>query len=85
MGLEILKSGYGWSDEELHEQACFNLQVRHALRLHDLRNEIFTLRTLYNFRRRVREYAEETGINLVQKVFEQVTDDQLEAVALAPG
>jgi hypothetical protein len=85
MGLEILKSGYGWSDEELHEQVCFNLQVRHALGLHDLRNEIFTLRTLYNFRRRVREYAEETTINLIQKVFEQVTDEQLEAVALATG
>jgi len=85
MGLEILKSGYGWSDEELHEQVCFNLQVRHALGLHDLRHEIFTLRTLYNFRRRVREYAEETSINLIQKVFEQVTDEQLETVALATG
>lgn len=85
MGLEILKSGYGWSDEELHEQVCFNLQVRHALGLHDLRNEIFTLRTLYNFRRRVRKHAEETGVNLIQKVFEQVTDEHLETVALATG
>ena len=85
MGLEILKSGFGWSDEELHEQACFNLQVRHALGLHDLRIEVFTLRTLYNFRRRVREYAEETGVNLIQKVFQQVTDAQLETVALATG
>jgi hypothetical protein len=85
MGLEILKSGYGWSDEELHEQVSFNLQVRHALGLQDLRSEIFTLRTMYNFRRRVREYAEERGVNLIQKVFEQVTDEQLEAVALATG
>ena len=85
MGLEILKSGFGWSDEELHEQVCFNLQVRHALGLRDLRHAIFTLRTLYNFRRRVREYAEETGVNLFQKVFEQVTDEQLEAIELATG
>lgn len=85
VGLEILKSGFGWSDEELHEQICFNLQVRHALGLRDLRSELFTLRTLYNFRRRVREYAEETGINLMQRVFEQITDAQLEAVALATG
>jgi hypothetical protein len=85
VGLEILKSGFGWSDEELHEQVCFNLQVRHALGLHDLRGEIFTLRTLYNFRQRVREYGEESGVNLMQKVFEQVTDAQLEAVALATG
>jgi len=85
MGLEILKSGFGWSDEELYEQVCFNLQVRHALGLRDLRNAIFTLRTLYNFRRRVREYAEGTGVNLFQKVFEQVTDEQLEVVKLATG
>ena len=85
MGLEILKSGYGWSDEELYEQACFNLQVRHALGLDDLSTEIFTLRTLYNFRRRVRECAEESGVNLIQQVFEQVTDEQLEVVKLATG
>jgi hypothetical protein len=85
VGLEILKSGFGWSDEELYEQVSFNLQVRHALGLDDLRSEMFTLRTVYNFRRRVREYTTETGINLMQKVFEQVTDEQLEAVALATG
>jgi hypothetical protein len=85
MGLEVLKSGFGWSDEELHEQVCFNLQVRHALGLRDLRSAIFTLRTLYNFRRRVREYEEESGVNLFQKAFEQVTDEQLERVKLATG
>jgi hypothetical protein len=85
MGAEILKSGFGWSDEELYEQVCFNLQVRHALGLRDLRNAIFTLRTHYNFRRRMREYEEETGVNLFQKAFEQVTDEQLERVELATG
>jgi hypothetical protein len=85
VGAEILKSGFGWSDEELYEQVCFNLQVRHALGLHDLRDEMFTLRTLYNFRRRAREYAEETGVNLMQQVFDQVTDEQLKVVALATG
>jgi len=82
---EILKSGFGWSDEEVHEQVCYNLLVRHALGLADLRAEIFTLRTLYNFRRRVREYAESSGVNLMQRVFEQVTDRQLEALALRTG
>jgi len=85
VGMEILKSGFGWSDEELYEQVCFNLQVRHALGLRDLGDEMFTLRTLYNFRQRLREYAEERGSNLMQKVFEGVTDAQLEVVALATG
>ena len=82
---DILKSAFGWSDEELHEQICFNLQVRYALGLHDLRAEVFTLRTLYNFRRRVDQYAQETGVNLMQKVFEQVTDEHLATVGLAAG
>jgi len=38
------------------------------------------LRTLYNFRRRVREQEEETEEGLFEKVFRQVTDAQLKAV-----
>lgn len=85
VSLEILKSGFGWSDEELYEQVCFNLQVRHALGLRDLGAEVFTLRTLYNFRRRIRVYAQETGSNLLQTVFEDVTDAQLATVSVATG
>jgi hypothetical protein len=85
MGAEILKSGFGWSDEELYDQVCFDLQVRHALGLRDLGAEVFVLRTLYYFRQRVRDYAAETGVNLIEKVFEQVTDAQLETVKIATG
>jgi len=85
MGAEILKSGFGWSDLELIDHVRFDLQVRHALGLDDLREEIFTLRTLYNFRRRVREYAVETGINLYAQVFEQVTDEQLAQLPIDRG
>lgn len=85
MGAEILKNGFGWSDEELYDEVCFNLQVRHALGLHELTAEVFVLRTLYYFRQRVRDYAEKTGVNLIEKVFEQVTDSQLEAVKIATG
>jgi hypothetical protein len=85
VALSILKAGFGWSDKVLYEQVCFNLQVRHALGYHDLRAEIFTLRSVYNFRRRVKEYEEETGIDLMKKVFEQINDEHLELVAVATG
>jgi hypothetical protein len=85
VALSILKAGFGWSDEDLYEQVCFNLQVRHALGYHDLRAEIFTLRTVYNFRRRVKKYEEETGIDLMKKVYEQINDEHLELVAVATG
>jgi len=79
VGLEVLKSGFGWSDRELHEQLCSNLQVGHAVGMGDLGEEVFELLTLYNFRRRVREHIEEIGENLFEEVFEQVTDEQLKA------
>lgn len=86
MGMEILKAGFGWSDKELYEEVRFDLKVRYALGLHDWGDDLFfTLRTVYNFRKRVREHAEETGVNLIQQVFEQVTDAQLEAVAIETG
>jgi len=27
VGLEILKSGFGWSDEEMYDHFCYDLQV----------------------------------------------------------
>lgn len=30
IALEILKAGFGWSDEEMYDNACYNHQVRYA-------------------------------------------------------
>ena len=80
MGFEIIKAGQGWSDEELYEALSFDMRLRYALGIEDMVSELpFTLRTLYNFRARVQKYAREEGGNLYQKVFEQVTDEHLEA------
>ena len=35
VGFEAIKSGFGWSDEELYDHFLFDLQVRYALGLHD--------------------------------------------------
>lgn len=82
---DILKSGQGWTDEELEEHLNFDLLTRHALGLDDLGAEAPTLRTVYNLRRRVREYAEETGINLYAEVFAHITDEQLGRLQLQTG
>lgn len=78
VGLEILKYGYGWTDHEMHDNFTYNVQVRYALGCRDLGSGHFELRTMYNFRRRLVEYQQETGVNLFEKIFEQVTDEQLE-------
>jgi len=77
VGLEILKEGRHWSDEELYDHFCFDLQVRYALGCEVFGEEDFCLRTLYNFRRRVVDHALGTGKNLFATVFEQVTDSQM--------
>ena len=78
VGFEIIKAGQGWSDEELYEALSFDMRLRYALGIEDMGSTLpFTLRTLYNFRARVQKYAREEGVNLYDKVFEQVTDEQL--------
>ena len=70
VGLEILKAGFGWSDEQMYENFCLNIQVRYALGLRDLRAGLFDLRTMYNFRQRQAMHMQETGENLFEQVFD---------------
>ena len=82
VGLEVLKSGFGWSDAQLEEQLAYNVQVRYALGYRDLSEGHVELRTVYNFRARIVHHMQTTGENLLEQVFEQVTDEQIEALAL---
>lgn len=82
---EILKAGFGWSDEELHDEIQFNLQVRYALGLRDMTTVPFELRTLYYFRQRLSQYMQEKGQSLLDQVFVQVTDEQLKSLKLKTG
>ncbi len=53
VSLDVLKAGYGWSDEELYDHYLYDLQVRYAVGYDSLTEGDFELRTLYNFRRRL--------------------------------
>jgi hypothetical protein len=85
VSLEFLKAGHGWTDEQLYEQYCYNVQVRYAVGYRQLGEGHFDLRTLYNFRERLSRYMQETGINLLDHAFEQVTDEQIEAFQIKTG
>lgn len=79
VGLDILKAGFGWSDEELYDHFLFDLQVRYALGYHTFEEGGFELRSLYNFRRKLSQYNVEKGVNLLAQAFEAVTDQQIVA------
>lgn len=79
IGLEILKSGFGWSDEELYDHYIFDVQVRYALGYHNLHEGDFDIRSLYNYRHRLSQYNLEHGINLLVEAFEDIADQQVVA------
>jgi len=85
VGMEVIKAGYGWSDEELYENYCFNLQVRYALGYDRLGEGDFAIRTLYNFRKRLSQYQIENGENLLEAAFQQVTDIQIRELEIRTG
>jgi hypothetical protein len=85
VGLEAMKAGFGWSDQELYESYCYNLQVRYALGYDRLGDGDFEIRTLYYFRERLSRYNAEKGINLLEKAFEQITDAQIKELKVRTG
>lgn len=85
VGLEVLKAGFGWSDKELYENYCFNLQVRYALGYDRLGDGDFAIRTLYHFRERLSKHNIETGTNLLEQAFEQITDAQIKDLQVRTG
>jgi hypothetical protein len=85
VGLEYLKAGNGWTDEEMYDNYCYDMQLRYALGLRQLGEGDFDLRTLYYFRERLSRHMQETGINLLDQAFEQVTDQQIMAFRLKTG
>jgi hypothetical protein len=85
LGLEALKAGFGWSDASMWDAFCFDLQVRYALGYRNLGEGQFDLRTVYNFRARLLAHMRETGQDLVGEAFAQITDAQIEVLALQTG
>ena len=85
VGLDVLKAGHGWDDEELYDHFLYDLQVRYALGFAGLTDGDFELRTLYNFRRRLSQYNLEHGTNLLAAAFVDITDQQITALAVRTG
>jgi len=85
VGLDTLKAGFGWSDEELYDHYVFDLQVRYALGYQNLNEGEFDVRTLYNFRQRLSRYNREHGVNLLVQAFEGITDQQISELKVKTG
>ena len=83
VGMSVLKEGYGCSDEDLFEKCEFDLLTRKALGLELLTDVTPSIDTYYLFRRRICEYEQKHGIDLMQKCFEQVTGDHVRMLKIS--
>ncbi|MFW5657708.1 MAG: transposase [Bacteroidota bacterium] len=78
VGMMILKEAFVWSDSQLFEHCRFNLLVRSALGLFNMDDQIPADSTYYLFRKRIHEYMRENNEDLLQKVFEKITREQVQ-------
>jgi hypothetical protein len=77
VGAIILQTRRGWTFDELFRQLQFNLLVRFALGLDDIETMPFCRATLFNFQNRLSEHFTRTGENLLEIVFDGLTEKQL--------
>jgi Transposase domain (DUF772). len=78
----ILKEKKNWTYRQLFESIEFNLLTRSALGIFHVGDMPFNEPTLFNFQNRVKDYEEEHNVNLFEKVFDDLTADQLKKLKL---
>ncbi len=78
----ILKELKGLSYDELMESVMFDLRFKTALGLVSIGEVPFSRATLFNFQNRVLEYELETGINLIERVFDTLTARQIKELSI---
>jgi Transposase domain (DUF772) len=76
----ILMTHHGWSINELFRQIDFNILIRAALGLDGINEMPFCQATYFNFQNRLLSYKEQTGIDLIERVFDSLTAIQLKTL-----
>jgi len=79
VGLEIFKHLFVLSDEQLMENFYFDVRYQVAFGIQEMDEALYSLKSLYNFRRRILLYEEKTGINLIKEVFDELVMGFIEA------
>jgi hypothetical protein len=78
----ILYTKKGWTTEELFDRIDFDLRTRTALGLHNLEDTPFCPATFFNFQNRLLNHYTKTGENLIEKVFDSLTEAQLKKLKI---
>ena len=78
----ILMHRYNWTYEQLFEQMQFHILVKIALGLDSIDKMPFCPATLFNFQNRLAKHFIQTGENLLEQVFDQLTEKQLKTLKI---
>ena len=78
----ILKELKGISYDELMESVMFDLRFKTALGLADIGEVPFSRATLFNFQNRLLDYQQQTGLNLIEQVFDNLSADQIKKLSV---
>ena len=77
VAMMILKDGMGFSDEQLFEACRFHMLYRQALGCINISDRIPTESTYYKFRHDVEAYQRKHEVDLFDKIFSEITADQI--------
>lgn len=78
----ILMQRYRWTYEQLFAAIKFNILTKIALGLDALDDIPFCSASLFNFQNRLNDHFQQTGENLLEQVFDALTEDQLQTLKL---
>lgn len=79
----ILKEAHDWTDQQLFENCRFNILVMRSLGLNNLGDEVPVESTYYDFKSKIDSYYAQTGVNLFEKLFSQITLEAVEKYNLS--
>ena len=78
----ILKQKFNWTYQQLFKSIKFDLLTKTALGIYNLGEVPFDESTMYNFQNRLVGYQVETGIALLEQVFDNLTAEQIKQLKL---
>jgi len=78
----LLMYGNNWTTEKLFDRIDFDLLIRTALGLDTLDDTPFCPATFFNFQNRLLSHFVATGQNLIERVFDSLTQEQLKTLKI---
>ncbi len=79
----ILREKNHWTFEQLFDHLYFDLLLKKSLGLSEINDIPFCYTTIFNFQKRLLEYYESTGNNLIENVFKKLTKKELKKLKLS--